>query len=58
MKTAVLATLIATAAGPSAAAVSYFGGPVIENAKVYAVWWGPGVRLSPMVNAICFVTGS
>ena len=51
MRTAALATLIAAAAGPSAATVSYFGGPVIENAKVYAVWWGPGVRLSPKVNA-------
>ena len=51
MRAAAFATLIATVAGPSAATVSYFGGPVIENAKVYAVWWGPGIRLSPMVNA-------
>src|SRR5438105_1542020 len=51
MRAATFATLIATAASPSGATVSYFGGPVIENAKVYAVWWGPGVRLSPKVNA-------
>ncbi|MGZ6144036.1 MAG: hypothetical protein ACXWLM_11910, partial [Myxococcales bacterium] len=29
----------------------YFGGPVIENAKVYVVYWGPSSRLNPAVTA-------
>ncbi|MCA1828990.1 MAG: hypothetical protein LC689_18865, partial [Myxococcales bacterium] len=51
MKHVALAAAIATAAGPSAAAtLSYYGGPVIENAKVYVVWWGPASRISPLVT--------
>ena len=29
----------------------YFGGPVIPNAKVYAVWWGDPANLSSAVTA-------
>jgi hypothetical protein len=51
-KTLVAATIaIATAAAPSIAGpLVYFGGPVIENAKVYVVWWGPASQLSPFVT--------
>jgi len=51
MRAAILAAAIATAAGPSTAAtLTYYGGPVIENAKVYIVWWGPASRLSPLIT--------
>lgn len=53
MKNALVAATIAiaTAAAPArAATLIYFGGPVIENAKVYVVWWGPASQLSPLVT--------
>jgi len=28
----------------------YFGGRVISNAKVYAVWWGTGANLNPVLT--------
>lgn len=31
--------------------LEYFGGPVIPNAKVYAVWWGGASAINPSVTA-------
>ncbi|HUJ28073.1 MAG TPA: Ig-like domain-containing protein [Myxococcales bacterium] len=38
----------ATAAGRT---LEYFGGPVVPNAKVYAVWWGGAGAIDPAVTA-------
>jgi hypothetical protein len=31
--------------------VSYYGGPVIANPKVYAVWWGGASQINPILTA-------
>ncbi len=38
-------------AGPSGASLKYFGGPVISNVKVYAVYWGANVQHQDHINA-------
>jgi hypothetical protein len=37
-------------AGPAGAKLQYFGGPVIANAKVYAVYWGSNVQFQDHIN--------
>jgi hypothetical protein len=39
------------APGPAGAALKYFGGPVLANVKVYAVYWGSHVQYQDHINA-------
>ena len=41
----------ATVTPPAGAHLTYFGGPVLSNAKVQAVYWGSNVALQPHLNA-------
>jgi hypothetical protein len=41
----------ARAAAPAAAHLNYFGGPVLANVKVYAVYWGSNVQFQDHINA-------
>lgn len=46
-----LAALLLAAPAATATTVNYYGGPVIENAKVYVVYWGAGSQLDAAVTA-------
>src|SRR4051812_30642267 len=40
-----------TAVTTASRTMEYFGGPVIPNAKVYAVWWGGASGINSAVTA-------
>jgi hypothetical protein len=40
-----------TARNAAGATSQYYGGPVVENAKIYAVWWGDPAQINPAITA-------
>ncbi len=45
------AAVVCAAPAARAATALYYGGPVIENAKVYVVYWGPASQLDLAITS-------
>jgi hypothetical protein len=41
---------VSDSAGPAGAQLKYYGGPVLANVKVYAVYWGSSVQFQDHIN--------